>query len=187
MDQDPRIHKRRQYFIKKDFQFKFILKFCSLLLVGVIISTALLFFFSKGTLTSSFQNSRLVIQNTGLAILPAVIYTNLITLGLITLAAIAVTLYVSHKIAGPMYRFENELKEVSEGNLTKRVKLREEDQMADMVDALNDMIFSLHERLVHVQRQIDRLVETGTAQALPIEVRDQLKQLQKGMHDGFTL
>ena len=187
MNQENRPHRRKQYFIKKRFQFRFILKFCLLLLGGVVISTALLFFLSKGTLTSSFRDSRLVIENTGSAILPAVIYTNLITLALISIAVIAVTLFVSHKIAGPMYRFESELREVSQGNLTKHITLREEDQMTDIVDELNAMIVSLHDRVADIQSHVDRLAETADAQGLPAETRDQLRQLQKRINDKFTL
>jgi len=46
MSENPRPHRRRQYFIKRDFQFRFILKFCLIVLAGVIISTGLLFLFS---------------------------------------------------------------------------------------------------------------------------------------------
>ena len=100
---------RRQYFVQKDFQFKFILKFCLVLLIGIIISTGLLILFSKNTLTSSFDQSKLVIKNTAFAILPSVLLSNLITLALITLATIVVTLLISHKIAGPLFRFQKEL------------------------------------------------------------------------------
>lgn len=187
MNPENRKHQRKQYFIKKGFQFRFILKFCILLLVGVIISTALLFFFSKGTLTSSFRNSQLVIENTGLAILPAVIYTNLITLGLITLAAVAITLFVSHKIAGPMYRFESELKDISTGNLRKQIKLREKDQMTDVVDGLNDMVSSIHERISGIRSDVDDLVKIAESQDLPAETRDRLERLRARIDDSFVL
>ena len=75
--------RRRHYFINKDFQLRFILKFCLLILCGVLVSTGLLFLFSQDTLTSTYEQSRLVIKNTSLAILPAAVYTNLITLPLL--------------------------------------------------------------------------------------------------------
>ena len=127
MPDTKRSYKRRQYFIKKEFQVKFILKFCLLIVFGAIISTGLLFLFSQDTLTSSFQQSRLVIKSTGLAILPSVLYTNLITLGLIAIAAIIVTLFVSHKMAGPLFRFEKELRNIGEGDLTTKVVVRKDD------------------------------------------------------------
>jgi len=49
-------------YVKKDFQFRFILRFCLLLFIGVVMSTVLLFLFSQDTLTSSFQQSRLVVD-----------------------------------------------------------------------------------------------------------------------------
>jgi len=106
MSQNQHPYRRRRYFVKREFQFKFILKFCFIILIGVIFSTGLLFLFSQGTLTSSFQLSRLVIKNTASAILPAIIYTNLITLGLITLATIVVTIFISHKISGIKSNFK---------------------------------------------------------------------------------
>jgi len=136
-------YKRRQYFIKKDYQLKFILKFCLIILAGSIISTGVLFLFSQGTLTSSFEHSRLIIRNTGIAIMPAVILTNIITLILISIAAVVVVLFISHKIAGPMFRFEKDLKEIGEGNLTKTIALRNKDQFTKMAHSIIDHYFSV--------------------------------------------
>lgn len=187
MTQHNDAYKRKKYFIKRGFQFGFILKFCILLLIGVVISTGLLFFFSQGTLTSSFQHSRLVIMNTGMAILPAAIYTNLITLGLITLATIIVTLIVSHKIAGPMFRFEKELKEISEGNLAKHVTLREEDQMTEMAESLNQMVSSLHGKVSGIRFDIENLVQSANEQDVPKKVIEQLNKLRENMENSFKM
>ena len=111
MSKDKKSNRRKNYFIKKGFQVRFILKFCSLVLVSVIMSTGLLFLFSRGTLTTSYQQSRLIIRNTASAILPTTIYINLVILGLITLATIVIILIISHKLAGPLFRFEKELKD----------------------------------------------------------------------------
>ena len=72
--------RRRHFFIKKDYQAKFILKFCLLVLAGSLLSIVLLLLFSQDTLTSSFDGSRLVVTKTATAILPGIILTNLITL-----------------------------------------------------------------------------------------------------------
>lgn len=178
-------YKRRIFFIKKEFQIRFILKFCILLLVGIAISTGLLFLFSQDTLTSSFHESRLVIKSTGHAILPSVIYTNLITLGLVTLATIVVTLFVSHKIAGPMFRFEKELKQVAEGDLTKRVVLRKKDQITDMAESLNDMISSLHEKLLDIQTDVERIRQSASKQNAPKELIEELNKLHQNIANNF--
>ena len=187
MSQQERTYKRRQYFIKKDFQFKFILKFCLIVLIGTILSTGLLFLFSQGTLTSSFQQSRLVIKNTSLAILPAVIYTNLITLGLITLATIVVTLFVSHKIAGPLFRFEKELKEIEKGDLTKSIRLRKKDQTTDMADSLNKMTAGLHEKVLDIRTGVENLIELASKQNAPQELIEDLNHLHQKIGINFKI
>ena len=187
MSQQERTYKRKQYFIKKDFQFKFILKFCFIILIGAILSTGLLFLFSQDTLTSSFQQSRLVIKNTSLAILPALIYTNLITLVLITLSTIAVTLFVSHKIAGPLFHFEKELKEIEKGNLTQSIKLRKKDQATDLADSLNKMTSSLHEKVLDIRTVVENLIESASRQNAPQELIEDLNYLHQKIGMNFKI
>lgn len=179
MLQGEQSYKRSHYFIKKNFQTKFILKFCLLLLIGVIISTGLLFIFSQDTLTSSFQNSRLVIENTAIAILPAVIYTALITLGLLTIATIVVTLIISHKIAGPMFRFEKELKEIGDGNLTKKVSLRKNDQAEEFAVCLNKMTASLREKVTHIRTRLERILESARKADVSEDLIEELENLHQ--------
>ncbi len=158
MPENTRNYKRKTFYIKKEFQFKFIMKFCLIILAGVIISTGLLFLFSQETLTSSFENSRLVIKNTGIAILPSIIITNLITLGIICIAAIAVTLFISHRIAGPMFRFEKDLEKISNGDLSVSINLRKKDQFSEMALALNNMTQSFHGKLSKVNARLDEVL-----------------------------
>jgi len=155
--------------------------------MGVIISTGLLFLFSQGTLTSSFHQSRLVIKDTALAILPAIIYTNLITLGLITLATIIVTVFISHKIAGPLYRFEKELKKIGEGDLTKKITLRRKDQITDMAVGLNEMIASLHEKVFAIQSDVEHLLESASKRNAPEGLVEELNHLYQKIGSSFKI
>jgi len=179
--------KRRIHYIKKDFQFKFILKFCLLLLLGAVISTVLLSVFAKGTLTTSFKGSHLVIERTYTAVLPALIYTNLITVVLITLATILVTLYVSHKLAGPMFRFEADLKMIGAGDLTKRIKVRQNDQLTDFADSLNDMTISLHNKVLDTRADIQRVIDEASEEHVQSDLIMDLKDILKKIDSNFKL
>lgn len=179
--------KRSQYFIKKEFQFRFIIKFCLLILLGVIISTGLLFLVSQDTLTSSFQNSRLVIKSTASTILPAVIITNLVTLGFITLATIAVTLFVSHKIAGPMFRIERGLKEVSSGDLTQNIRLRNKDQITALAENFNIMTTNLHDRVQEIRNEVELLIDSASESNASEELIAKLKQLNHKIGNSFII
>ena len=183
----PAKFKRRQYFIQKEFQFKFILKFCMVLFIGIIVSTGLLFFLSKDTLTSSFEQSRLVIKNTAFAILPSVFLSNLITLALITVAAIFVTLLVSHKLAGPLFRFQKELDQIGEGNLTQAIKLREKDQIAAMAESLEKMRVSLQRKVVATKEEVEKIIESASGKDVPPELVKQLNQLHQNIGSNFEV
>lgn len=184
MTEEDKVHKRSRFFIKKEFQTGFILKFCMIFLFGIILSTGLLFFLSQDTLTSSYAKSGLEIRNTGTAILPVVILTNLMTLGLITLAAIVVLLYISHRIAGPIFRFEKDITRVAGGDLTVQINLRKKDQFQNMALALNRMIQSMSSRVAYVDA---RLLKIQTLNEEGKSVDDEILKLRTLIRESFIL
>jgi methyl-accepting chemotaxis protein len=143
---------RRQYFIKKDFQTRFIVRFILVLIIGGIISVGLTLMTTRGTLTTSYVDARLVIQDTPLAILPSVILTTLITIVVVGVIAAIVMLLVSHKIAGPMFRFEKDIERIAGGDLKSHIHLRKGDQFQEMVTTLNTMIDSLNSKVSEIRQ-----------------------------------
>lgn len=180
-------HRRKQHFIKKGYQTRFIVKFCLLVLVGAVISSVLLYVFAQGSVTSTFENSRLSVRSTSTAILPAVIYTNLITLGLITAATVFVVLYISHKIAGPLFRFEKEISEIAEGDLTKVIQLRKKDEITDMADNLNRMTRSLRSLLLELREELDDAVRLAEEEKASEGLVKKLREAQKTVHGRFKV
>jgi methyl-accepting chemotaxis protein len=188
MSKDKAGHiKRRQYFVQKEFQSKFILKFCMVLFTGIIISIGLLFLFSQNTLTSSFEQSRLVIKNTASAILPSVFLSHLIALVLITLLTIVVTLLVSHKLAGPLFRFQKELREIGEGNLTQVIKLRKKDQVKAMADSLDQMRVNLQKKILDIKEEVEQIIESTSGQDIPPDLSKRLDHLNQKIRNNFKI
>jgi len=179
--------RRRQLYVKKEFQFRFILKFCLILLAGVLVSTGLLFLFSRDTLTSSFTHSRLVIRSTAEAMLPAIITTNLISLALIIVTTIIVTLYISHKIAGPIFRLENELQRIGQGDLTTTVTLRTNDQMLAFAQRVNEMTAELRRRVTEIQRQAETIAAAASQPESSEEMNRCADELNRYIREHFTL
>jgi methyl-accepting chemotaxis protein len=56
-------------------------------------------------------------------------------------------LYITHKIAGPLYRIRAVLSYVGSGNLTARAKLRKGDYLTQDADAVNEMVVELDGRI----------------------------------------
>jgi methyl-accepting chemotaxis protein len=139
------------------------------------------------TLTSSFEQSRLVIKNTAVAIIPSVFLSNLIALALITLATIIVTLLVSNKLAGPLFRFQKELKEIGEGNLTQVIKLRKNDQITAMADSLNQMRTDLQNKILTIKKEVEQIIESASEQDIPPGLIKQLNQLDQKIGNNFKI
>lgn len=183
----PSQFKRRQYYIDKKFQTKFMLKFILILIVGGCLSVAMTVFTTQETLTSSFEGSTLAIQKTSLAILPSVILTNVVTTGVIAVIALIMTLLVSHKIAGPMFRFEQDLKVIGEGDLQKKIRIRDGDQFGSVAANLNTMVESLNTRIVTVQDELDRLVKKAAEQNLPQPFIRELEECKNKIDSQFRI
>jgi methyl-accepting chemotaxis protein len=179
--------RRRHYFIKKDYQSKFILKFCLLVLGGLILATGLVFVFSYGTVTTHFEHGRLIVKNTAFAIMPAVILTNSITLIIVVLATIMVVLYISHKIAGPMFRFEKELETLATGDLTSKIFLRKADQFLKMSEHFNMVIAALHGKVTGIQELIEELRDAAEKEGTSQDVIDGIATLQNFIDVEFKI
>ena len=179
--------KRRQYFVQKNFQSKFILKFCMVLLIGIIISIGLLYLFSENTLTSSFEHSRLVIKNTASAIMPNVFLSHSIAFVLIALLTIAVTLLISHKLAGPLFRFQKELKEIGNGDLSNVVKMRKDDQVKAIADSLDQMRANLQKKILDIKLEVEQIIELTAGQEIPPDLVKRLDHLNQMIRNNFKV
>ena len=76
-----------------------------------------------------------------------------------------VTIFVSHRWAGPIYRFERSAQILSTGDLTHRVSLRTGDDLMELQDEFNAMITSL-QRLVQKDRTLAQRLEARLGEAV---------------------
>ncbi len=77
---------------------------------------------------------------------------------LIVLVELALlTVFVSHKIAGPMYRFQKFCEGIRSGDLTQRVHLRKGDEMMDMADDLNRVAEFMAKRVREIRLSLEKV------------------------------
>lgn len=132
--------KRRNYFIDKPFQGKFILKFSSLLILAGLLTIAMLYFMAVQATTVSIVNSRVVVTSAADFILPLLIQTMAVAVILVGMLTIILTLKTSHKIAGPLYRFKRVITDLAKGDFSQNFQIRKLDQLQDLANNLNEMI-----------------------------------------------
>lgn len=147
MGPDKKDYARRNYFIEKEFQTNFIIKFCLLIVAAGLLTISILYLLSGKSTTVSIVNSRVVVRTTADFLLPILIQTVVITTIIVGLAAIFVTLFVSHKIAGPLYRFKKILETLSQGDFSSDFHIRHFDQLQELVNAFNSMTGKIRDQL----------------------------------------
>jgi methyl-accepting chemotaxis protein len=163
-------NRRRDYFIKKGFQRKVIVRFCALVVLGAAITGVSLYLMSKGTVTTAFVNSRLSIVSTPDYILPILIGSSLISIVFISVATFFAIMYLSHRIAGPLYKIEKSVKEIGGGNLGLKINLRSTDEIAEMAASLNEMTDNIKLHVQEIKSRIENLA--GQIDALSRLLKD---------------
>lgn len=129
---------RRRYFVNRPLQGKMILGMASaaiLSFVFVLIDYYLSFGRNAGWNLDMLEVF-LVAQK-----LP------LIQLVIFVFVLVFVTLYLSHRVAGPLVNLDKSLARVAEGDLTTRLQLRPRDELKNIRDSFNRAMTSLHGKI----------------------------------------
>ncbi len=140
-------YQRRNYYIDKDFQTKFILKFCSLVAFGSLLIVALIYWLARHSTTVGIAHGRVAVHTTAEYLLPLLLQTVFIELVVVFLAAIVMTLLFTHKIAGPLYRFKVMLGKLGEGDFSSSMRLREGDQLQQVAVAYNEAVEKINGKI----------------------------------------
>jgi methyl-accepting chemotaxis protein len=162
---------RRNHFIKKGFQINFSIRFLALIIIEAILLGGLFWYVSSNTLTTGYVGSQLRIENTSSFFFPSMMVYHLLVIVIVGIIGAVGLLFISHKIAGPLYRFEASLKEISEGDLTHRISTRKNDQLKDLADSLNGFTSVIDEKVKDLKQHMQ-------------DVSGQMEKLQKGLSSG---
>ena len=122
--------------IKKELQMWILSRMLVILVLSISLALLILYFFSHREIGQSFYRAHLTIRHVSDLLLPVI----LISGGLCLLAGLAFAIFFPQKIAGPIYRLEQDLKEVSRGNFQKVFRLRGTDRFQSLAEAANEAL-----------------------------------------------
>jgi methyl-accepting chemotaxis protein len=149
--------KRRIYYIEKKFQTKYILLTIFLLLTYTF--AFIIIIFSPYILTLYFDFYSLSEKAEAaktLLILHGRVWPGIA--GVILLFG-ALSIFITHKIAGPLYRLKKTISEITKGNLDVKVKLRKKDDLKDLAEHVNMLADELKTFVNTVKADYDLLSE----------------------------
>ena len=168
---------RREYYIYRDIQLKYIrLTLLLMVLVCLIMGytihetwwailakkLAVVYPLENVTGLYSFFNSTLIL-------------TLLIMIPVIVVA----TMYLSHRVAGPVFRIEKDLIEIGRGDLSRRIVLRKSDELKKLAGEINGFISQVDNHLANIKAGISKL-QTSLTRAKQEGVRaEEIELLEK--------
>ncbi|NOX96658.1 MAG: methyl-accepting chemotaxis protein [Nitrospirae bacterium] len=189
MPAKARLKKRRKYFIKKRFQTNFFIRFAILLILESFLIAGLFMYLSSGTLTTGYSGSQLTIERTSEFFSSTFLIIALIVGVIVALAGMLTFMLLSHRLAGPLYRFERSLENISRGDLTYRIKLRSADQLTDLQESLNKFTENMERQIIAMKVDVSESLRLFSKKEDPQSLKyleERLNKLKEGMESFKT-
>lgn len=132
--------KRKNYFVEKKFQAKYILLTVLMLLTYTFLFVVIIFAPYMLTLYFDYPIAEKADAARVILLLHGTIWP---WLGAIILFFGVISIFISHKVAGPLFRIKKALSQVTKGDLSVVIKLRKWDDLKDLADHVNGLIEEL--------------------------------------------
>lgn len=149
------MYKRRRYLVKKGLQFRYIGTI--LLAVFIIAATCIVSTYYSLLILLGEKLANVYPQGRLVSILKDVNLIVLYRVLILVPFVMIIGLFLSHKIAGPLFRMEKVLRDIGKGNFDIHVKLRKGDELKGMAEAINDMTANLKDMKTSYEKKIREL------------------------------
>ena len=148
---------RKILFIEKAFQIRFMLKVIAVIVLGTALTGGFLYLFGNYQISRMYNQAHYNFQESWEVFRSAVLFASFLSMSLVAVLAVFFTIYDSHKIGGPLYRFRMNLEQIGSGDLTLNTKLRDGDELRPFVESMNNMTLSLRTSLREIKAAHEEL------------------------------
>ena len=177
METKPKKQMRREYYISRDIQLKYIRLTLLLMVLVCLIMGYTIYETWWGILAKKLAVVYPLENVTGLYSFfnSTLILTLLIMIPVIVVA----TMYLSHRVAGPVFHIEKDLIEIGQGDLSRRIVLRKTDELKKLASELNRFISQVDNHLSNIKVDFSKL-QAGLTRAKQEGVRaEEIELLEK--------
>lgn len=175
-------YRRRNYLINKNLQLRYMGMVAGLMVV-ISIGAGLLVYSTTWTVLIDRLGGKVVLDEVFVDLNRIVlIRASLLILASMCLVAV-ITMFIIHRIAGPLFRVKRIMRQIEEGILPQRVKFREGDELQDVAAAIDQAmckIGEINERNLKVVEEASACVERVIEQleSGETEIRKPKEELQ---------
>jgi methyl-accepting chemotaxis protein len=145
--------KRKIYFIQKDMQSRFILRFAVAVTSWAAMTMLLFAYFAGKKLDDVRYSSHIDIQSTMELLFPITFGTQAVSM-LIFIGILAYAIRsLWQKLSSPLYAVKKSMEKIAGGDLTNKVVLRKKDEFQDLATDLEGMRLGLREKIDRIKQQ----------------------------------
>jgi methyl-accepting chemotaxis protein len=136
-------YKRRRFFIDKEYQGRYIFNAFVSVALGSVLFALIFGFFSSNTLSIVYEDYHLRLGTTPSLLMDRILSAQWLFIALGGGAVILIALFLSHRVAGPFFRFEQTLDKMASKDLSIRIQLRKNDEgkvLGEKINVFNEML-----------------------------------------------
>ncbi|MBI4657049.1 MAG: methyl-accepting chemotaxis protein [Elusimicrobia bacterium] len=174
---------RKTILIKKSLQYKYMFLMLSSVLIGfLIVGFEIIWTLSKVTTEHPML---LPLLDKLYAMMPIF----LIKMAMYLTAILIVSAVISHRMAGPIFKFEKSARIVADGDLTHRVSLRKGDHLVEMQTEFNNMVDSFHSAVKNCKTAVEtsnREIEDISKNIDNPQVKSRLAVILRNVSEVFS-
>ena len=132
--------------------------------MGSIFTVVAVYWLAQNSTTVGIMNGRVAVHTTAEYLLPLMTQTVSIQLAVVSFFTILMTLFISHRIAGPLHRLRVTLKAMGNGNL-KPMYFRQGDQLQEVASDYNEALEKLNTKIKKIRdsssiEEIRKIIDT---------------------------
>jgi hypothetical protein len=155
-------NRRHIILINKSFQFSMIAKFIIINIIIMIVFGVFLFVFLNSEVESNLHSAHVTYKNIKDMLLPIIITLSIINILVSSIIIALFVLFASHKVAGPLYRFNEALKDIFSRNLRTFTSVRDGDQLYECSNTLTKAAQLLAADIAEIKAKVNELKDQVT-------------------------
>jgi len=160
-------YKRSKFLIKKGLQFRYMWVIVVTMLFMTMISSWIIYF----TIWSGISGGDLKTAADLAHIFDKVNHDLMIWIPIFIVLIAFSSIFVSHRIAGPIYRFEQSAKTIAEGDLSLRIHLRKGDELHELAECFNVMTEHLEAIVKNDRKIISKIIHI--VKEVPVDLKSE--------------
>jgi len=165
--------------VKRRLQLWLLIRIGGIIILTSIISALILYGYARHETIDTFYQAHIKIRRVSDLLLPVVLSGSAISL----ISGALLALFLPQKIAGPLYRIEQELNKVKAGDFRTKIRLRTKDTLVNFTSQINDTIATVDQRLSDMQKAMNSI---DNIESLPLDTREKLDDVKRLLNDCKT-